>query len=1155
MRSRATKLVLALVSASLIVAASIAVDLPYKSHGRSVEMSLAGESAGELAPPVGPKIPGVAQLPDPDEPSAADGGPMVQEMEPSLSRPLRELAAESKPVDESEALVHRPVPSRERPEGLPQKPPPETGTQPGAPSPDVQIDPAAAAPNLGAQAAAPALPPLIPAPTTSFDGLTKGDPTTGLPPDPSGAIGPNHYMQIVNAAYAIYDRSGGVVVGDTPTNSLWTGFGGLCESQNRGDAIVLYDRVAGRWLVSQLTFLTTSSPPFQQCIAVSTSDDPTSTWFRYAYTSPNGMFLDYTKFGIWPDGYYLSAWQFNTSGSYTGMQLASLERDKMLSGLPALSVAFSTSTLYGGMTPADVNGLMPPPAGAPNPFAEPDDAAFGFPTDRISIFKFHVDWAATGNSTFTGPTVLNTGSFDVDLCGFSQNCIPQPGTAVGLDPVPGRPMWRNAYRRFNDHDALLLNVTVDANGANKAGIKWFEVRNPTASPTLYQQGLYSPDTTNRWIASMAMDGVGNIAMGYSASSALVFPSIRYTGRVPGDPLGTMGQGEGVIQAGTGSQTHSSNRWGDYSEMTIDPVDDCTFWYTNEYVQTTGNLVWRTRIAAFKLPGCPGPAPGPATGLYSRAEDQQINLFWTNPVDPSLTGLRVVKKVGATPPTAVTDGITVFDGPATTYTDVGLANGTQYSYAVFAHDAFPQYATGATVTDIPATHAGLAYDAYLAEGFTGYSGFMSAEYLTVGNVDPATDALITVTYYLGGGAISQRNYNVLASTRRTISVNGDVGSGQSPGVRISVRSGPGVVVERPMYFSGFPGAGPLDGGHDAVGAHKPLNDWYFAEGYTGAGFAEYLTLLNSSGELASTVQATYVFNSGAPIIKSYSVPQGQRMTLNVANEIGAPGRDVSVHIQVTGGPPVTAERPMYFKADPALGSVVNDGHDYLGAPAPASTWYFAEGYTGLGFVEYLTLQNPNGAPTDLTATYAFNSGPPLVKAYTLPANSRTTLRVNDEIGPPGRDVSVRLDVSGPPIVAERPMYFDADPALGAVINGGHDVVGANSTGSENYLAEGYTGVGFVEYLTLQNPQPITSTADITYVFDVGTPQVQSVTLLPDSRKTIRVNSIVGGGRSVSVKVQTTSGPDPVIERPMYFQADPGVGALVNGGHDVVALVPN
>lgn len=551
------------------------------------------------------------------------------------------------------------------------------------------------------------------------------------------------------------------------------------------------------------------------------------------------------------------------------------------------------------------------------------------------------------------------------------------------------------------------------------------------------------------------------------------------------------------------------------------------------------------LSAFAVVG----PPAPVTGLTTRAEDAQVNLFWTNPTSPGFNGVTIVRKAGAAPPSAITDGATVFDGLGTTYTDVGLTNGSPYSYGVFAHNTLGESSTGVGATDSPATHSGPSYNAYLAEGYTGNPGFMSSEFLTLANIDSVNDSVATVTFFSESGPPEERTYVVSKSSRRTVSVNNEIGAGRSTAARVAIRTGPGVVVERPMYFSGFPGTGPVNGGHDAMARPAPQNRWFMAEGYTGDGFSEFLTVLNPSGETSSTITTSYLFNSGTPLVTTHTISPGARKTISVANEIGPPGRDVSVKIDVVAGPPVSAERVMYFLSDPALGAVVSGGHVQPGIESAAPEWYFAEGYTAPGFVEYLTIQNTELSPTTIQAEYAFNADPPLLRTYVIPPESRTTIRVNDEVGP-GREVSVKLSVlAGPDVIAERPMYFYADPALGVAVNDGHDVLGANSTGTDFYFAEGYTGAGFVEFLTLQNPDLITAEVTIDYVFNTGAPQSQALTLAPNTRTTVNVNGVVPAGREVSARVRATSGAI-VAERPMYFFADPLVGTLVDGGHDVV-----
>lgn len=1084
--------------------------------------------------------------------SAGIGAPIAQTSEVSVSRPLAELAPEfaDRPATTDEPRIDfRP----ELPWGPTQSPgpaeaaavPQSLGQATGGEGADAKVASAFGDPE-----------PLIPSPTLTFDGINASSPSAGLPPDPTGAAGPNHYMQATNRTVAVYNKTGGTVLGPTSSSSIWSGMGGVCSTSNSGDPIVLYDRAADRFFYSEIAFnrdgVGAPVAPFYTCMAVSATSNPAGAWNRYSFVSPTGHLMDYPKYGRWSDGYYMTAWLFDSDGNSGGMLAAAFDRNAMIAGAVTNSVAYATGSTAYGLIPADIDGGTLPPAGVGNPIV-------GFWTgsslvDTLLVYHFRVTWASPPISSLLVASAVGISPLPLEVslagCPDFSRCVHQLGTSQRLDSIPVRPMQRLVYRNLGSYESLALNMTGFI--SEIAMIRWIEIRGVSSVPFLYQEGNHSNGSEHYWMGSLALDGAGSIALGYSRSSPFNYPSIAYAGRRISDPLGTMAQGSTTMHVGGGAQTHFSGRWGDYSHMSIDPSDDCTFWYTNEYYWGISSSSWRTRIGKFSIPGCSTSAPPAPSGVTARADDQQVSLFWTNPVATGFNGVRIVRKVGAIPPASVSDGVTVFDGYASTYTDVGLTNGTQYSYGLFSHNGLPAYSAPATATESPATHAGLPYNAYLAEGYTGNSGFASSEYLTLGNVDPSNASTVIATYYIEGRAPQYRTYTVNPQSRRTIHVNVELGGGVASGVRITTQIGPGVIVERPMYFSGNPGVTPLDGGHDSVAAPKPSNEWYFAEGYTGPGFVEYLTILNPSGEAAATVQATYAFTSGAPLVKNYVVKPGQRMTINAASEVGS-GRDVSTKFAVLSGPPVVAERPMYFGADPVLGTAAFGGHVTLGATSPSNTWLFAEGYTGPGFVEWLTLQNPNGGPTSATITYAFASGPPLVKIYPLAANSRTTLRVNDEIGAPGRDVSVRIDVTGPPIVAERPMYFSADPVLGALANGGHVVVGASTTGANTYFAEGYTGAGFVEWLTLQNPDPLTSTVNVTYYFDIGSPSGPNpLTLPPQSRTTIRVNSVVPSGREVSVKIETTSGPNPLVERPMYFNANPGVGTSVNGGHDVVGF---
>ena len=436
----------------------------------------------------------------------------------------------------------------------------------------------------------------MPTPILNFDGIPfPGVACNCAPPDTNGEVGLTQYVQMVNEGFQVFDKTTGAsLLGPAGITTLWAGFGGVCENNGSGDPVVLYDQLADRWIITQFAG---ASVPTDECIAVSKTGDATGAYYRYAFNLGTNFF-DYPHLGVWPDGYYMSMNVFNTAGTaYLGPQAFAFDRAKMLTGAPA---TFLTPGIAGGPTedtflPADIDGYSLPPAGAPNSFVE---------TPFTGVYKtwhFHVDWVTPANTTFTLFASPPAAGF-TELCPAVRSCIPQLGTADGLDGIGDRLMYRLAYRNIGGVESLVGNHTVSASAV--AGIRWFELRGVTAGPvTVFQESTYQPDTTWRWMGSAAMDNQGNLAVGYSASSSTINPQIRYAGRLVTDPVNTLAQGEAHLFDGTGSQTGTGNRWGDYSDLTVDPADDCTFWYTQEYYSTTASYAWRTRIGNFKYPVC------------------------------------------------------------------------------------------------------------------------------------------------------------------------------------------------------------------------------------------------------------------------------------------------------------------------------------------------------------------------------------------------------------------------------------------------------------------------------------------------------------------------------------------------------------------------
>jgi len=423
------------------------------------------------------------------------------------------------------------------------------------------------------------------------------------PPDTQGAVGATQYVQWVNIEYNVYDKTTGAkTLGPIQGNTIWKGFANEgCSTSNSGDPIVLYDKIAQRWFFSQPNF----NGPFAFCIAVSTSNDATGTYNRYAFAvSPSSQFPDYPKWGVWPDAYYLSFHMFlGGGGNGDGVQACAADRNSMLAGNTATMQCFTAGTSVQLQTflPADLDGTTPPPTGEPNTFI-----TLGSDTAHPNLWQFTVDFVNPSNSTFTGPTALSVPTYTL-ICQSNfqdvRSCVPQPSPGEGLDALGNRLMYRNAYRNFGDHEAMVVShATKPGTGSTAvSAVRWYEIRSPL-TPVLFQSGTLQHPKHSVWMSSLAMDKMGDIALGVSASSTTLKPTVAYVGRVPSDPLGSM-ESPAIVVAGTGVQENTANRWGDYSAMQIDPTDDCTFWYTQEYIKTNGSFNWSTRINSFKFNSC------------------------------------------------------------------------------------------------------------------------------------------------------------------------------------------------------------------------------------------------------------------------------------------------------------------------------------------------------------------------------------------------------------------------------------------------------------------------------------------------------------------------------------------------------------------------
>jgi hypothetical protein len=447
------------------------------------------------------------------------------------------------------------------------------------------------------------------------------------PPDPVGDVGPRHYVEMVNLAVAVYDKQGNLMMGPLAIGDLWAGFPVEDCTDPSGDPIVVYDQLVNRWILSQFT--TRGAPKYYNCIAVSKTPDPTGEYYRYAFeTQPDVIegtyyFPDYPKYGVWTDSYLMTTRDFGDAGGY-GISVYALEKAKMISGNPkARAVQFFIDSsvvpleLIGdGLLPADIDGHRRPQAQAAAPIfgSQDDDYFYGALFDALNVWELKVLWNSKPEASLVLAAQLPVAEFDsaFPCAPTSRDCLPQPGVVptqyLDILSYRQRVTHRLAYRNFGGHEAMVTNQSVEAR-PGIAGVRWYEVRRVGGVYSVFQQGTYAPeDGVNRWMGSAAMDRDGNMAIGYSVVNGVdVFPGIRYTARYAGDPLGEMTLAEGTIINGTGVQLTVNSRWGDYTSLNVDPTDDCTFWYVNEYYTAEGQASslagWQTRIASFKLDGC------------------------------------------------------------------------------------------------------------------------------------------------------------------------------------------------------------------------------------------------------------------------------------------------------------------------------------------------------------------------------------------------------------------------------------------------------------------------------------------------------------------------------------------------------------------------
>ncbi len=594
------------------------------------------------------------------------------------------------------------------------------------------------------------------------------------PPDTNMAVGPNHILQTVNSRYAIYTKAGALVVGPNSLSSLWAplGSGNGCAVNNAGDVVAQYDKAADRFIVTQLGGI---SAPYSECIAIAQTSDPTGAYWLYSFSFGSTL-NDYPKFGVWPtatNGAYLASYNLFANGqSFTGAGICAYDRTKMLAGNPAAGGVCFTIANDGGYLPADLDGSTSPLDGTPGYFLT---------YETLSSLRI---WALAPNFANPSASTLTMATPDIGVAGFAEacaptyTCVPQSGTNQQLDSLGDRLMYRLAFRNFGDHEALVVNHSVASGGS--VGVRWYELRSPVSTSstfTLYQQGTYAPDSTYRWMGSAAMDGSGDIAIGYSASSGSIHPAVRYAARVPGDPLGTLRSEVSMIE-GTGSQTGTLSRWGDYSAMRIDPSDDCTFWYTNEYLPSNGSFNWNTFIGSFKFASCGG-TPVPDFSMSSSPTSLTLTQGGSGTSTISVTaingfggtvGLTVAGcPSGATcslSPSSVTPGtpstLTVSTTSSTTTGTVALTvTGTSGSLihsttvTLTVNPApIPNFSISASPTSLTLTQGGSGTSTISVTAINGFSG-------SVG---------LTVTGCPSGATCSVSPSSVTPGTRSTLTVS-------------------------------------------------------------------------------------------------------------------------------------------------------------------------------------------------------------------------------------------------------------------------------------------------------------------------------------------------------------------------------------------------
>lgn len=515
----------------------------------------------------------------------------------------------------------------------------------------------------------------MPSPLLSFDGLENLD--NGaiynllfLPADMTGDVGPAHYVQAANALLRIFDKSGNALSPPFKISTIFEPLGTACSTRNDGLPIVLYDALADRWLITQIC---SNFPPFRQMVAVSQTGDPLGAYFAYEFVMPTNRQYDFPKFGVWPDGYYMTADEF-LGADYYGSGMFAFDREKILAGQPAAYVYFNqpdpVAIRRRGMLPADLDGLTPPEPDKPGIFASFTANEYGDAQDALRLFDLHADFDQPDNSSFTERTEspIAVAAFD-PTSPEGRPDIAQPPPGERLDSQSDRLNHRLAYRNHGTHESLVTNQTVRLTPVGqeyRAGVRVYEFRSTANAFAVNEQATLGDTDSSRWIASAAQDHQSNIAVQYNFVSDLKKPSILYSGRLANEPVGQF-RTEGTLINGTGVQKAFGWRWGEYSGMSVDPVDDCTFWLTNGYYtlesQNISDFAWLTRIGSFKYDECTAAPRASVSGLIT---DAGTGLPIENAKVTAKQFLRYSNDAGIYGPMAVTPGTYLLTATANGY---------------------------------------------------------------------------------------------------------------------------------------------------------------------------------------------------------------------------------------------------------------------------------------------------------------------------------------------------------------------------------------------------------------------------------------------------------------------------------------------------------